>query len=217
VPRNRLILRQLSLSLAALFTCLAAWGTAAVLAGSGSTTLLVVAVLPMLAGLVAPVLVWFAGEDRLDRGAGWYTAIGVVTLLFAAAAGSGVPATYLNLAGQRVPVVVTAADKASADGYQRVAVSAAASGEDLGEVLLFAEHHLRAGDRMVTVVDPLGWFPPGAGQPPPMVLRSAYGLAAAGVVLLAASTALRIRRDLHRYDFTGSRRPPQRRRRVDRR
>jgi hypothetical protein len=207
VPRNRLILRQIVLSLGALFACLAAWVGVGVLTGSGSPTLMAVAVLPMVAGLVVPVMVWFTGEDRLDRRPAWFAVIGVVTLLFAVAASVGVSATYLELAGRRVPVVVTAGDDVSREGYQLVAVEAAATGEDLGEVLFFAERDIRAGDRMVAVIDPLGWFPPDIGQPSPVLQRYVYGLVAAGTVLLAAVTALRIRRDLRRYDFTGSRRP----------
>jgi hypothetical protein len=207
VPRNRLIVRQISLSLGALFVCLSAWAGVGVLTGSGSTALMAVAVLPMLAGLVVPVMVWFAGEDRRDRRPGWFAAIGVVTLLFAVAASVGVSATYLELAGRRVPVVVTAGDGVSREGYQLVAVEAAATGEDLGEVLFFAERDIRAGDRMIAVLDPLGWFPPDTGQPSPGLQRYVYGLAAVGTLLLAGLTALRIRRDLRRYDFTGSRRP----------
>ncbi|MEU8661172.1 hypothetical protein [Actinoplanes philippinensis] len=214
MPRNRLIQRQVLLSLAALSVCLSGWVTAGVLTGSGSTVLMFVAVAPMVAGLVVPLLVWFAGEDRLDRRPVWYAGIGVVTLLFAVAAGMGTPATYLDVAGRRVPVVVTAGDDAARDGYQLVVAETAAGGEDLGELLVFADHDLRAGDRLVAVIDPLGWFPPDAGQPSPVLLRWTYGLAAAAAVLLAALTGLRVRRDLNRYDFTGSRRPPQRLRRA---
>jgi hypothetical protein len=207
VPRNRLILRQMSLSLGALFACLSAWVGVGVLTGSGSTTLMTVAVLPMVAGLVVPVLVWFAGEDPRDRRPAWFAAIGAVTLLFAVATSAGVSATYLDLAGRRVPVVVTAGDDVSRDGYQLVVVESAATGEEMGEVLLFADRTIRAGDRTVAVIDPLGWFPPDTGRPAPALQRSTYALAAAGAALLAALTAVRIRRDLRRYDFTGSRRP----------
>jgi hypothetical protein len=214
VPRNRLILRQICLSLGALLACLTAWVAVAALTGSGSTVLMFVAVLPMVAGLVVPVMVWFAGEDRLDRRPGWFTGIGVVTLLFAVAVGVGVSATYLDLAGRRVPVVVTAGDGVSRQGHQLVVVETAATGEDLGEVLFFADRDIRAGDRMVAVLDPLGWFPPEVGQPSPALHRCTYALAAAGALLLTVLTALRIRRDLRRYDFTGSRRPAGRSRRA---
>ncbi|MEU4163659.1 hypothetical protein [Actinoplanes sp. NPDC026670] len=207
MPRNRLILRQISLSAGALAICLSAWGVAGFLAGSGSPVLTVVAVAPMLAGLIVPVLVWFVGEDPRDRRGGWFVAIGVVTLLFAVAAGAGVSGAYLELAGDRVPVVVTAGDDVSGDGYQLVEVSAASTGEDLGEVLFFADRDLRAGDRLVAVFDPLGWFPPATGQPSPARSRSTYALATVAALLLTALTALRIRRDVNRYDFTGSRRP----------
>ncbi|BEL04912.1 hypothetical protein Q0Z83_031030 [Actinoplanes sichuanensis] len=210
MPRNRLILRQISLSVGSLSICLSAWAAAGFLAGAGSTVLTVLAVVPMLAGLIVPVLVWFLGEDPRDRHGGWFVAIGAVTLLFAVAAGAGVTGAYLELAGDRVPVVVTAGDDVSGDGYQLVEVAAAATGEDLGEVLFFADRDLRAGDRMVAVFDPLGWFPPATARPSPPRLRYTYALTLTGAVLLTALTAARIRRDLNRYDFTGSRRPPTR-------
>ncbi|MFC4068499.1 hypothetical protein [Actinoplanes subglobosus] len=207
MPRNRLILRQILLSASSLFVCLSAWVLVGVLAGSGSRALIALSVVPMLAGLLLPVTVWFAGEDPRDRGAGWFAAIGLVTLLFAVAASFGVSATYLELAGHRVPVVVTAGDGAARDGYQLVAVRAVSTGEELGEVLFFAERDLRAGDRLVAMVDPLGWFPPGTAQPSPGRQRATETLAVAGSAMLVVLTAARVRRDLHRYDFTGSRRP----------
>ncbi|WP_433797026.1 hypothetical protein [Actinoplanes sp. CA-252034] len=213
MPRNRLILRQVLLSLAAMFVCLSAWVTVGVLTGPGSTALTITAVPAMLLGLIAPVLLWFAGEDPLDRRPVWFTGISVVTLLFAIAASAGVASAYLDVAGRRVPVVVTAGDDTAHEGYQLVVARTTADGEDLGEVLVFADRDVRAGDRMVALIDPLGWFPPNAGQPSPQLLRYTYGLAAAGSMLLAVLTTLRIRRDLRRYDFTGSRRPAERLRR----
>jgi hypothetical protein len=207
VPRNRLILRQILLSVGSLSVCLSAWVLVGVLAGSGSRWLVVVSVVPMLAGLLLPVMVWFAGEDRRDRGVGWFAAIGLVTVLFAVTASLGVPAGYLELAGRRVPVVVTAGDGLSRDGYQLVAVETASTGEELGEVLFFADRDIRAGDRLVAMVDPLGWFPPDTAQPSPDLERTTDILAVAGSALLTVLTAMRVRRDLHRYDFTGSRRP----------
>lgn len=210
MPRNRLVLRQITLSAGVLLACLPAWAVAGLLLGTGSAVLTVVAVVPMLAGLVVPVMVWFVGEDPLDRSGGWFVTITTVTIMFAVAVGAGVPGTYLELAGRRVPVVVTAGDDAAGDGYQFVEVTATDTGERLGRVRFFAGQDVRAGDRLVVVFDPLGRLPPGTGRPAPDRSGALHGLAAAGMLLLITSTVLRIRRDLRRYDFTGSRRPPGR-------
>ncbi|PRX22665.1 hypothetical protein CLV67_104193 [Actinoplanes italicus] len=158
VPRNRLIRRQLALSLATLLVCLLTWGTTGMLAASGSVVAVTLAGLPMLLGIPAPILLWFRGEDELDVTARWITPIVAAAALLAVAATIAAPAAY----------------------------------------------HLSAAG------DTLGWFAPGTTAPPPRLQRLALLTAAAGLTLLALVTALRVRRDLRRYDLTGSRRPPQR-------
>jgi hypothetical protein len=158
VPRNRLIRRQLALSLATLLVCLLCWGTTGVLAASGSTVAVALAGLPILAGAPAPIVLWFRGEDELDVIARWIAPITVAAALLAVAAVIAAPAAYLTVAGA-----------GALDG-----------------------------------------FAPGAAAPEPRLQRLAVLTAAAGLTLLAVLTALRVRRDLRRYDLTGSRRPPQR-------
>ncbi|MEU4620537.1 hypothetical protein AB0G04_11240 [Actinoplanes sp. NPDC023801] len=158
MPRNRLIRRQLTLSLATLLVCLLTFGTTGLLATSGSAVLTAAAGLPMLIGVPAPILLWFRGEDELDVTARWITPVTAATALLAVAAAIGIPAA-----------------------------------QQLG-----------------TAGDPLGWFPPGTPPPAPRLQRLALLTGAAGLTILAAATASRVRRDLRRYDLTGSRRPPQR-------
>jgi hypothetical protein len=156
VPRNRLIRRQVALSLATLLVCLLAWGATGLLAGSGSHLTAALAGLPMIVGVPAPILCWFRGEDILDVTAGWIAPLTAATALLAVSVLLGMPA---------------------------------------------------AGD---LARDPLGWFAAVAAPSTPGGQRLAVVTGAAGLALLGLLTALRVRRDLRRYDLTGSRRPPQR-------
>jgi hypothetical protein len=198
VPRNRLIRRQLALSLATLLVCLLAWAATSMLAGSGSYPLVALAGLPMLAGVPAPILLWFRGEDELDVTARWIAPLTAATVLLAVSALLGTPGAYLTASGGRATATVTAAGGRGVTTAEQ-------------EVPRHRPgHHIGAGDHAEVVRDPLGWFPPGTAAPAPGRQRLAVVTGAAGLALLAGLTALRVRRDLRRYDLTGSRRPPQR-------
>jgi hypothetical protein len=198
VPRNRLIRRQVALTLATLLACLLPWSATGMLAGSGSPLTAATAALPVLIGAPAPIMLWFTGEDDLDITTTWITPVTVATLLLAVAATIGAPTAYLTTVTDRTPVTVTAVDgpHITTTPHQPTHVPAG--------------HDIHPGDQLEIIHDPLGWFPPTATTPPPHRQRLAWLAGLTGLTLLAVVTALRVRRDLLRYDLTGSRRPPQR-------
>ncbi|WP_405095764.1 hypothetical protein [Micromonospora sp. NBC_01412] len=208
MPRTRLVVRQILLTLGSLLTCFVAGGAAGALYSRGLNLIVVVlSTVFILLGLFGMGMVWFIGEDQMDVEPQWIVPMTIASICLLAVAPIGVGLAYLEVFGERVAVVITedGSGESTPGTYQAVRVATVASGEDVGEMAYKSEHDLQVGDRLEALVDPRGWFLPDTMQSYPPLRNLGYGFTGTGLGLLLLMTVLRTRRDLRRYRLTGTR------------